>query len=136
MTDDTQSAVLAKAKAIVKQFYPEMPDNYEGRRVKIAITALRQTTQSDEEGPCPKCNAAGDDCGEHTPSWKELAAYWKAEAERLRQPTQSNLHKTQSASNAIPAVDEAATILELREELADALWRIDSLETAMQYPDD
>ena len=46
--------------------------------------------QSDEEGPCLKCNAAGDDCGEHAPSWEELSVYWKAEAERLRQPTQSD----------------------------------------------
>jgi hypothetical protein len=54
------------------------------------INRLRQPTQSDEEGPCLKCNAAGDDCGEHAPSWEELSVYWKAEAERLRQPTQSD----------------------------------------------
>ena len=39
---------------------------------------------------CPKCERFGDDCGEHSPSWQELAAYWKAQAERLRQPTQSD----------------------------------------------
>lgn len=82
--------VLAKAKAIVKQFYPEMPDNYEGRRVQIALAALRQQAQPtpDAEEPCVKCEASGDDCGEHVASWEELATYWKAEAERLAaQPT-------------------------------------------------
>ena len=42
---DNTNTVLAKA--IVKQFYPEMPDNYEGRRVQIALAALRQPTQTD-----------------------------------------------------------------------------------------
>jgi hypothetical protein len=41
----------------------------------------RSVMQSDD---CPKCDKFGDDCGEHSPSWEELAAYWKAEAERLR----------------------------------------------------
>jgi len=41
----------------------------------------RSVMQSED---CPKCDKFGDDCGEHSPSWEELAAYWKAEAERLR----------------------------------------------------
>lgn len=34
--------MLAQAKAIVKQFYPEMPDDYEGRRVQIALAAFQR----------------------------------------------------------------------------------------------
>ena len=41
----------------------------------------RSVMQSED---CPKCDKFGEDCGEHSPSWEELAAYWKAEAERLR----------------------------------------------------
>ena len=47
----------------------------------IAAWNTRQPTHSDD---CPKCDKLGDDCGEHAPSWKELAAYWKAENAQLR----------------------------------------------------
>lgn len=36
---------LALARKIVKQFYPEMPDSYSGRRLQIALSAIQQTTE-------------------------------------------------------------------------------------------
>ena len=39
MTDQADMEALTRARAIVKQFYPEMPANYSGRRVQIAIAA-------------------------------------------------------------------------------------------------
>lgn len=31
---------------------------------------------------CVKCDARGEDCGEHVPTWADLAADWKARAEK------------------------------------------------------
>ena len=36
---------------------------------------------NDKTLSCPKCERVGKDCGEHTPSWEELACYWKDKAE-------------------------------------------------------
>ena len=32
------------------------------------------------EEPCAKCGRAGEDCGEHTPTWQELTEYWRERA--------------------------------------------------------
>jgi hypothetical protein len=98
MTNDKDSEVLVEDFEIIvgskhhetKVSQSELLRLINGGAKIHHIKALRQLTQSDEEGPCLKCNAAGDDCGEHAPSWEELSVYWKAEAERLRQPAQSD----------------------------------------------
>ena len=80
--DGTVEGEIENASEAAKAFFESFRD--------LIQRNIRQPAQSDEEGPCLKCNAAGDDCGEHAPSWEELSVYWKAEAERLRQPTQSD----------------------------------------------
>lgn len=42
MTDDPK---LQMAQAIVKRLYPEMPANYRGRRVQIALAAIEECTE-------------------------------------------------------------------------------------------
>lgn len=37
--------MMAMAKSIVKEFYPEMRSDYEGRRVKIALAAITAVTE-------------------------------------------------------------------------------------------
>jgi len=99
MTNDKDSEVLVEDFEIIvgskhhktKVSQSELLRLINGGAKIHHIKALRQPAQSDEEGPCLKCNAAGDDCGEHAPSWEELSVYWKAEAERLRQPAQSDV---------------------------------------------
>jgi hypothetical protein len=41
----------------------------------------RRIAMNDKTLSCPKCDKVGDDCGEHLPSWEELACYWKGKAE-------------------------------------------------------
>lgn len=70
--------------------------------IKLAIDETRQAhtdAKQEREGDCPKCVTLGDDCGEHAPSWEELANYWKAEAER-RQPQSDALKKAEMALSA------------------------------------
>lgn len=67
---------------------------------------------------CPKCERFGDDCGEHSPSWQELAAYWKAEAERLRQPTQGDA--LQADIDAMESILWVDTIIDDKEAIAKA----------------
>lgn len=69
----------------------------------------------------PKCERFGDDCGEHSPSWQELAAYWKAEAERLRQPTQGDA--LQADIDAMESILWVDTIIDDQEAIAKAFAR-------------
>ncbi len=88
MSDDKERQRRTKAEidAIEKYTEERMNDEYG----KIHTDGSRPGGQPIPSEDCPKCERFGDDCGEHSPSWQELAAYWKAQAERLRQPTQSD----------------------------------------------
>ncbi len=46
---------------------------------------IRASIGQEHSGECPKCETAGEDCGEPLPTWEELAGYWKGEVERLRE---------------------------------------------------
>ncbi|MFZ5744433.1 MAG: hypothetical protein ACOY7T_08145 [Pseudomonadota bacterium] len=38
------------------------------------------TDNLEELEHCKKCIHAGDDCGEHNPTWEQLAEYWRNQA--------------------------------------------------------
>ena len=43
---DATPELLSMARRIVKAHYPEMPDDYSGRRVQIALAAIIETTEA------------------------------------------------------------------------------------------
>lgn len=42
---------------------------------------LKEGLRQQEQPSCAACDARGEDCGEHQPSWEDLAKYWKSRAE-------------------------------------------------------
>ena len=102
--------------AAIEQYTEERMNDEYGR---IHTDGSRSGGQPIPSEDCPKCERFGDDCGQHSPSWQELAAYWKAEAERLRQPTQSD--EWQAGYEA--GVEAAATALEADARLCDCAAR-------------
>ena len=97
MTNDKDSAVTQAdrdaADAHFDIWYPDTAWGFDALAESLAHHRQHAYDQGYYDGctrsvmqseDCPKCDKFGDDCGEHSPSWEELAAYWKAEAERLR----------------------------------------------------
>jgi hypothetical protein len=74
---------------------------------------------SEEE--CRKCAAKGEDCGEHVPTWEELADNWKqrateAEARGYRRGVEDAAKVAKSFGD---AQDVAYEILDLLEQSSD-----------------
>lgn len=67
----TEDQIIARAREIVKAHYPEMKPNYAGRRLQIAIDALRLATQPEQDPALVKALAVFDDAN---------AAYWNCTA--------------------------------------------------------
>lgn len=65
-----------------------------------------QVSKHSELADCPKCEKFGDDCGEHAPSWQELAEYWKAEAERRQAPDAQVSNLVSALEGSVLAIDD------------------------------
>ncbi len=65
--------------------------------------AIRASIGQEHSSECPKCETAGEDCGEHTPTWEQLAGYWKGEAEKLAQEINAYKEACANAATAIRA---------------------------------